>query len=92
MAAHIQPNSTFDNCICCSQPSVRGVLIGLSNLANTGGVFLILLLANLMSWRNVALICIIVPVITHVAICFVSICIAAAALPQNKTHSFPFSF
>lgn len=47
------------------------MLIAMAGIAATLGLFLVFLLGSLTAWRNVALICFIVPVATLVAICFV---------------------
>lgn len=56
-----------------SEPSIRGILIACANVCVTLGFFIVLYLNTLMSWRQVALICSILPLITMIAICFVSI-------------------
>lgn len=55
-----------------SQPSIRGMLMAMAGIAATLGLFLVFLLGSLTAWRNVALVCFVVPVATLVAICFVS--------------------
>lgn len=57
----------------CSQKSIRGVLIALSGIAATLGLFIVFLLGSLIEWRNVALYCLNVPIITMIAVCFVSL-------------------
>lgn len=55
-----------------SEPSVRGVLIGYTYIYAAVGAVTIYLLNTLMPWRTVCLICLLVPIITAIAICFVS--------------------
>lgn len=55
-----------------SEPSTRGILVSLTFISVTLGMFLVLLLNTLMPWRTIALVCLIWPVITAIAICFVS--------------------
>lgn len=47
-------------------------MIALSGIAATLGLFIVYLLGSFMEWRNVALICLIVPIVTMIAVCFVS--------------------
>lgn len=54
-----------------SQKSIRGILIALSGIAATLGLFIVFLLGSLTEWRNVALYCLSVPIITMVAVCFI---------------------
>lgn len=55
-----------------SEPSVRGVLLALANIAAQCGVFTIYLLGSITRWRTAALVCLAFPVLTVVAIYFVS--------------------
>lgn len=65
-------------CVCVtslkynSQPSIRGILTSCAGIAVMLGIFIVFLLGSIMTWRNVALICLSVPLVTVVAICFVS--------------------
>lgn len=55
-----------------SEPSIRGILTACAGIAATGGFFVVFLLGSIMPWRNVAIICLMVPLVTMIAICFVS--------------------
>lgn len=55
-----------------SEPSVRGILTACAGISATTGIFLVFLLGSLIAWRDVALICAFVPLVTMVAVCFVS--------------------
>lgn len=65
------PIITYVGEIC--QKSIRGTLIALSGIAATLGLFIVFLLGSLTEWRNVALYCINIPILTMVAVCFVSV-------------------
>lgn len=54
-----------------SEPSIRGILVACSGVAVMLGFFLMYLLGALMNWRNVALLCTLLPIITSIAISFV---------------------
>lgn len=56
-----------------SEPSVRGVLVAVDSIAITSGPFIVNLLWNLLGWRNVTLLCLFVPIVTIIALFFVSI-------------------
>lgn len=56
-----------------SHPSIRGPLLAFSNLSVMVGTFVMYLLGTVATWRQCALICFFLPIITIVAICFVSI-------------------
>lgn len=51
---------------------MRGILTACSGISAALGFFIVFLLGSVMAWRNVALICLTVPLLTLVAICFVS--------------------
>lgn len=55
-----------------TQPSIRGILIACAGVAVMLGIFIVYMLATLALWRNVALMCLMVPLVTVVAIYFVS--------------------
>lgn len=55
-----------------SEPSIRGILTACAGIAATLGFFIIFLMGSLMAWRDVAMICLAIPLITMVAVCFVS--------------------
>ncbi|XP_055387594.1 facilitated trehalose transporter Tret1-like isoform X2 [Condylostylus longicornis] len=54
-----------------SQPSIRGVLISCAGISVTLGIFIVYWLGSITTWRIAALICLSVPLVTVVAICFV---------------------
>lgn len=54
-----------------SQPSIRGILIACSGVAAMLGFFFVYLMGTITMWRNVALICLAVPILTIIAISFV---------------------
>lgn len=54
-----------------SEPSIRGVLTACSAISATLGLFLVYLMNTFMPWRSVGLICLIVPLITMIAVCFI---------------------
>lgn len=58
-----------------SHPSIRGPLLAFSNVAVMFGTFLMYLMGTMLTWRQCALISLFVPLVTIVAICFVSIVI-----------------
>lgn len=55
-----------------SQPSIRGILTAMSSMAATLGLFIVYSLGNIMSWRDAASYCLFVPLLTMIAVCFVS--------------------
>lgn len=54
-----------------SEPSIRGMMTALSNISATLGLFIVYLLNTLMPWRSVGLVCLAVPVVTMIAVCFI---------------------
>lgn len=56
-----------------SQPSIRGILVACSGVAVVLGFFLMYLLGAILTWRTVALISTALPIVTFIAISFVSI-------------------
>lgn len=56
-----------------SQASIRGILIAVSGIAATLGLFIVFLLGSITAWRDAAIYCLVVPIITMVAVCFVSV-------------------
>lgn len=56
----------------CSEPTFRGVMIAYTHIGWTLGAILVATLNTLMPWRYVALVCMFVPVLTTIALCFVS--------------------
>lgn len=56
-----------------SEPSTRGVLMGYTIICHTIGIFTTFFLNTLMPWRTVAMVCLGMPAITAIAICFVSV-------------------
>lgn len=61
-----------------SEPSTRGVLLGYTLICTTVGMLTIYIMNTMMAWRTVAMVCSAVPVISLIAVYFVS-------LKQNKT-------
>lgn len=58
---------------CRSEPSLRGVLWAVAGFAANIGMFMIFLFGSFYSWRQVAYVCSIVPVINVLVAIFVSI-------------------
>lgn len=56
-----------------SEPSTRSVLMGYTIICHTIGIFTTFFLNTLMPWRTLATICLGMPAITAIAICFVSV-------------------
>lgn len=67
-----------------SEPSTRGVLVSLSFISATLGTFLGFFLNTLMPWRTLALVSLTWPILTALAICFVSV--------QSSISRFNFGF
>ena len=63
------PIVTYVGEIC--QPSIRGILTSCAGVAVMLGFSLVYMMGSLTTWRNTALICCSVPVVTAIAICFV---------------------
>lgn len=55
-----------------SEPSVRGIMVAYSSMNVTLGALLVFTLNTFMSWRMVGLVCMFVPILTMIALCFVS--------------------
>lgn len=55
-----------------TQPGIRGILIACAGVSVMLGIFIVYILGTLALWRNVALMCLTVPLVTVVAIYFVS--------------------
>lgn len=66
-----------------SEPSFRGVMIAYSNVSGTLGMLLVFVLNTMMPWRMVALICLFVPILTVVALYFVSVCVLKKKSKNN---------
>lgn len=70
-----------------TQPAIRGILIACAGVAAMLGFFVVYLLGTFMLWRHVALVCLSVPLLTVVAIYFVSIacvwCASAGAFAYD---------
>lgn len=47
------------------------MMTALSNISATLGLFIVYLLNTLMPWRSVGLVCLAVPVVTMIAVCFI---------------------
>lgn len=56
-----------------SEPSTRGILVSYTNLGTSLGGSVVFFLNTLTEWRTVGLICMSVPVITVLALYFVSV-------------------
>lgn len=54
-----------------AEPAIRGLLTSCASLSVTLGVFVTYFLGSVVYWRTAALICLSVPVVTAIAICFV---------------------
>ena len=63
------PIVTYVGEIC--QPSIRGILTSCAGVAVMLGFSTVYLLGSLTTWRNTALVCVTIPIITMIAICFV---------------------
>ena len=55
-----------------SQPSIRGILTATSSIAVTLGFFIVFFLGSMTAWREVASVCVFVPIVAMILICFVS--------------------
>lgn len=64
------PTITYIGEIC--EPAFRGILIAYTHAGWTLGMLVVSILNTLLPWRTVALICMFVPVLTTLALCFVS--------------------
>lgn len=56
----------------CSEPSYRGILIAYTNVSGTFGMLVVSVLNTMLPWRTVALVCLFVPILTVIALLFVS--------------------
>lgn len=56
-----------------SEPSVRGVITAMAGISATLGLLIVFTLGCFNAWRNVAIICLIMPVVTMVAVLFVCV-------------------
>lgn len=54
-----------------SEPKFRGIMIAYTHVGWTLGLLLVSVLNTLMPWRTVALVCMFVPILTTLALCFV---------------------
>lgn len=54
-----------------SDPSIRGVLLALANIFVMAGIFTMYVLGSMTTWRQAALICLSLPIVTTVALMFV---------------------
>lgn len=68
----------------CSEPSVRGALTGLAGISVTSGIFLIYWMGNVMAWRMAASISATMPLVTAIAVCFVSDRISSSSISQTN--------
>lgn len=65
------PIITYVGEIC--EPKFRSVMIAYTHVGWTLGMLIVSILNTLMPWRTVALVCMFVPALTAIALCFVSI-------------------
>lgn len=56
-----------------SEPKNRGVMIAYTNVCGTLGMSFVYVLNTWMPWRMVGLMCMLIPIFTVFALCFVSI-------------------
>lgn len=64
------PIITYVGEIC--EPTFRGVMIAYTHIGWSLGMILVATLNTLMPWRTVALVCLIIPIFTTIALCLVS--------------------
>lgn len=57
----------------CSQPHLRSILIGLSSFIMGAGASIVFILNTFLPWRQIALTCLFVPVVSVVVLLFVSL-------------------
>lgn len=63
-----------------SEPSTRGILLAYSSMSGTVGMFFVFALNTFMPWRTAGLVCMFIPILTVLALCFVSL----TKTKQNK--------
>lgn len=71
-----------------SEPSIRGVLMACTGISSTTGIFIVYLLGTLLSWRQTALICAVIPITTLTAIFFVKFKKRITASGEKKYYDF----
>lgn len=54
------------------EPSIRGVMIAYTHVGWTLGMLFVSVMNTFMPWRTVGLVCMLVPILTAIALCFVS--------------------
>lgn len=54
-----------------TEPKFRGIMIAYTHVGWTLGLLLVSVLNTLMPWRTVALVCMFVPILTAISVCFV---------------------
>lgn len=54
-----------------SQPSLRGILLSCSLLATMLGFLIVFVLGTVTTWQNAALVCLVIPIASVVALYFV---------------------
>lgn len=59
-------------CFYCSEPAYRGIMIAYVNVSVTIGMLLVFVLNTLLPWRTVALVSLFLPILTTIALVFVS--------------------
>lgn len=57
----------------CSEPSIRGVLMAFSGISSAAGTFMVFLFGTFCEWRQVALYCSFVPMLTLFGVFFVMV-------------------
>lgn len=73
-----------------SHQSIRGILLALSNLSGMLGIVTMYLAGALASWRNVALMCLAVPILAVGLICLVSSLVSKRPQPSHVDDHPPF--
>lgn len=67
-----------------SEPSFRGVMIAYTHIGWTLGMLFVSIMNTIMPWRMVGLACMSVPILTAIALCFVS---CSICFLKRKTQS-----
>lgn len=63
------------------------MLVASSGISSMLGLFIVYFLGSVLEWRNVALICLVVPIISMFAICFVSLSFFALSVFSYEDFS-----
>lgn len=76
-----------------SHQSIRGILLALSNLSGMLGIVSMYLAGALASWRNVALMCLAIPILAVCLICLVSfLSYCMPAFNECRLYAMPSTF